>query len=86
MYSPNLLFGRALQLLICSWGLIKKPLAKLTDWSVYYNAYIVIQAKEIYEKKRKNFEIGNDNGCGEAISASVSIGYVRKRELKKRGK
>jgi len=34
-------------------------------------------------KKRKIFEIGDDDGCGEAISASASIGYVRKRELKK---
>ena len=34
-------------------------------------------------KKRKVFEMGDDNGCGEAISASVSVGYVRKRELKK---
>ena len=34
-------------------------------------------------KKRKNFETGDDNGCGEAISACVSVGYVRKHELKK---
>ena len=34
-------------------------------------------------KKEKIFETGDDGGCGEAISACVSIGYVRKRELKK---
>jgi hypothetical protein len=30
--------------------------------------------------------MGDDNGCDKAISASASIGYVRKRELKKMGK
>jgi len=34
-------------------------------------------------KKRKIFEIGDDGGCDKAISASASIGYVHKRELKK---
>jgi len=34
-------------------------------------------------KKRKNFKMGDDGGCEEAVSAFLSVGYVRKRELKK---
>ena len=34
-------------------------------------------------KKIKIFEMGDNNGCNVIVSACVSIGYVRKFELKK---